>query len=160
MTPIEQVNIVLRYLTRRTALLQMDQYMQHGQVTCYWHSIAVAYISLRVLRFLKIRHDRRSLIIGALLHDYFLYDWHTPDKWHRWHGFRHPGFALRNARRDINLSNRAADIISKHMFPLTIKPPIYRESMVVCLVDKGCSIYEFFKKDPYKYLREHISIED
>ncbi len=159
MALINQINKVLVFLTQRTALLEMDQYIQHGQVTCFWHSIAVAYVSLWILSFLKIRHDKKSLIVGALLHDYFLYDWHSAEKWHRWHGFRHPGFALRNAKRDIKLSKRSEDVITKHMFPLTIKPPVYRESVVVCIVDKGCSIYEFFKKDPYRYLQENIIIK-
>lgn len=160
MTPIQQVNKVLLHLSKQTALLQMDQYIQHGDVSCLWHSIAVAYFSLWIFGVLRIRHDKKSLIVGALLHDYFLYDWHDSAKWHRWHGFRHPGFALRNARRDVKLSRRAEDVIKKHMFPLTIKPPLYRESMMVCIVDKVCSIYEFFKKEPYHFLKNNIQIKE
>jgi len=29
------------------------------------------------------------------------------------------------------------------MFPLTPKPPLYKESFVVCLVDKYCAFMEF-----------------
>ena len=42
-----------------------------------------------------------------------------------------------------------ADIISKHMFPLTFNPPRYKESVIVCIVDKVCSIYEVFSKKAY-----------
>ena len=35
------------------------------------------------------------------------------------------------------------------MFPLTFTPPKYKESVIVCLVDKFCSIYEVFSKRAY-----------
>ena len=52
-------------------------------------------------------------------------------------------------RRDYNVNRIEADIISKHMFPLTFTPPKYKESVIVCLVDKFCSIYEVFSKRAY-----------
>ena len=36
------------------------------------------------------------------------------------------------------------DIIKRHMFPLNIRPPKYRESWIVCLADKICAVNEFF----------------
>ena len=93
------------------------------------------------------------LLRGALLHDYFLYDWHEKNKYHRWHGFTHAGRALRNARKDFRLSEREQDIIAKHMFPLNLALPRYRESVLVCLVDKWCSTYEVFSRSPYEELR-------
>ena len=48
---------------------------------------------------LRLRVDMESLIRGALLHDYFLYDWHDGEKEHNLHGFRHAERALRNAER-------------------------------------------------------------
>lgn len=35
------------------------------------------------------------------------------------------------------------------MFPLTFTPPKYRESVIVCVIDKFCSIYEVFSKKAY-----------
>ena len=55
----------------------------------------------------------RSLVRGALLHDYFLYDWHIPDESHKWHGVTHAGDALKNARRDFELNEIEQDMISK-----------------------------------------------
>ena len=91
-----------------------------------------------------IRYKKRELIRGALLHDYFLYDWHRAQK--RLHGFTHPSAALTNAERDFKLSDTERDIIKKHMFPLTVVPPLCREGWIVCLVDKACSIYETVKR--------------
>ena len=84
----------------------------------------------------------RALVRGALLHDYFLYDWHEKDASHRWHGFHHPAAALKNASADFGLSPRERDVIAKHMFPLTLRPPRFRESWIVCLADKWCALEE------------------
>ena len=55
--------------------------------------LSVARCSIALSEYLHIRCSRRELIRGALLHDYFLYDWHIPDKEnpHKLHGFYHPG---------------------------------------------------------------------
>lgn len=124
------------------------QIPQHGRVNCFDHSVAVALLSLRLARWLGLRVDRRSLIRGALLHDYFLYDWHTlhprPGLRHGLsHGLRHGGRAAANADRDFGLNAVEADIIRRHMFPLTLTPPRYRESLLVCWADKDCAVREF-----------------
>ena len=94
--------------------------------------------------FSKKRIDRRSLIRGGLLHDYFLYDWHIYSKKHEWHGFTHAGCALSNSNRDFKLNGIEQDIIKKHMFPLNILPPAYLESAIVCMADKWCAMCETF----------------
>ena len=53
---------------------QERNYVQHGTVTCYEHSVSVAYVSVWLARCMGLRVDSASLIRGALLHDYFLYD--------------------------------------------------------------------------------------
>lgn len=121
---------------------QLEHYIQHGTVTCMDHSITVARTSYALACRLGFKLDRGALIRGALLHDYFLYDWHDKDEDHRLHGFTHPAKALRNARRHFCLDKIEQDIIQKHMWPLTIVPPRYKESVIVCLVDKYCSSKE------------------
>ena len=49
---------------------------QHGNVSVFAHSVAVAYYSVKLAKKLGIVCDKRSLIRGAMLHDFFLYDWH------------------------------------------------------------------------------------
>lgn len=134
-------------------LLYMDAYTQHGSTSTLLHSIAVSYFSCRLAHKFRLTYSEKELIRGALLHDYFLYDWHEKDASHAWHGFTHPGRALVNAKEDFKLTKREEDIIRKHMFPLTPGLPRYRESILVCLVDKWCSTLEVFKKDPYEDLR-------
>ena len=90
----------------------------------------------------KIDYD--SLIRGALLHDYFLYDWHK-NTGIKLHGFTHPKKALINARKDFQLTSREENIILRHMFPLTVIPPLFLESWIVCTADKLCAIKETFR---------------
>lgn len=123
-------------------LLQMKQFIQHGDVSTYDHCLLVAYYSFLWMRKLHIRCSEDELIRGALLHDYYLYDWHEKEKWHRMHGFRHPGFALSNAQRDFELSEKEKEIIRKHMWPLTIIPPTCREAWIVNSADTFISLME------------------
>ena len=117
-------------------------FAQHGGVNCFEHSVSVAYRSLYLAALFHVDVDQKSLIRGALLHDYFLYDWHTPDKTHRLHGFHHAKRALANAKRDFSLNEKEQDIIVKHMFPLNLRLPQYKESLLVILADKWCATHE------------------
>ena len=146
-------NRLLRRVAERTLLSQMDAFIQHGDTSTLWHSIAVAYYSLWLARRLGIGRRVRSLVCGALLHDYFLYDWHTPDPSHRLHGFHHPKKALQNAVRDWKANPIERNIILRHMFPLTPIPPQCLEGVLVCLVDKGCSLSETFRRNRYRRIR-------
>ena len=112
---------------------------QHGAVTTYAHSIRVACLSVYFADRLRLWHrvDLRSLIRAALLHDYFLYDWHDWDGGaHRLHGFTHGNAALLNAMRDFRLNAIERDSISCHMFPLTPTAPSYVEGWLVTVADK------------------------
>lgn len=115
---------------------------QHGETSVYIHSISVAYLSLKLANSFKLKYDIESIIRGALLHDFFLYDWHEKNKNHRLHGFRHPLTAYKNACKEYELNGIEKEIILRHMFPLTLLPPLHMESILVCLVDKYCGIAE------------------
>ena len=51
---------------------------QHGAVTTFAHSIRVACLAVWMADRLHLwdKVDLQSLVRAALLHDYFLYDWH------------------------------------------------------------------------------------
>lgn len=118
--------------------------IQHGNVSVMKHSMKVAYASLWLSKKLHIKCEEKDLVRGALLHDYFLYDWH--DEEHcglkNLHGFYHPGVALKNASAEYDLSSREKDIIKKHMWPLTVVPPLCREAWLVTAADKYISTVE------------------
>ena len=118
------------------------QCMQHGSVSVYDHSLMVAALCVKIAVWCKIGADMRALVRGALLHDYFLYDWHEADKSHRFHGFIHAGRALFNAEKDFELSDIERNMIKSHMFPLNPVLPRYRESVILCVADKICAARE------------------
>ncbi len=123
-------------LSQNDSFVNMRKYIQHGKTDCLLHSIAVAYFSYATATFLNLKLNKRSLAKGALLHDFFLYDWHELDVFHKFHGFTHPKTALENALREWELNDTEKDIITKHMFPLTPALPCYKESILVCIIDK------------------------
>ncbi|MCM1053385.1 MAG: phosphohydrolase [Ruminococcus sp.] len=150
----------LEEVMQKKKFLKMNRYIQHGNTTCLLHSIAVSYYSYRLCKLLKLKIHEKELIRGALLHDYFLYDWHQkykPTKREGLHGRIHPRIALYNARKDFDINYLEKDIIEKHMFPLTFHPPKYRESVIICLVDKVCSIYEVFSKNAYLKITQTVA---
>ena len=126
--------------------LQTKQYRHHRTTTCYKHSVAVAYYSLKLANALMFRYDPKSLVRGALLHDYYLYDWHDKSDAHkRFHGFRHPYAALKNAEGDYQLDEIEKNTILRHMFPLVPIPPKHIEGVYVCIIDKVCCIAEMLR---------------
>lgn len=141
-TEREKLDTMLYFLESKGRLKKEKEYMQHGSTSVYEHSVKVAYISLCLAKWLHLKVNPVSLMRGALLHDYFLYDWHEKDRSHRLHGFRHASTALRNAERDFQLNEVEKNIIARHMFPLNPIPPKYKEAWVVCLADKYCAFLE------------------
>ncbi|MCI1984562.1 MAG: HD domain-containing protein [Bifidobacteriaceae bacterium] len=131
--------------------------LQHGTVTTYDHSLRVARLSVRIALFFHVwaHVDRSSLVRAALLHDYFLYDWHDSEPWHRLHGFRHGGFAVRNAQRDFELTAIESNAIARHMFPLTPIPPKYLEGVIVSVADKISATQETLS--PQRFRTLHIA---
>lgn len=120
-------------------------HVQHGTMSVQEHCINVAKTSIRIKEALHINCNMEDLVRGALLHDYFLYDWHKGDPNDsklKLHGFYHPGKALRNAKKEYLLTRRQEDIIKKHMWPLTVIPPRCKEGWIVTTADKYCSLME------------------
>lgn len=131
---------------KKTAL--MKHFIQHGDMTTYQHCERVMICSYKLARRLPFRFDHKSLVRGAFLHDYYLYDWHEKDDSHKWHGYHHADKALENADKIFHLNEREKQIIYSHMWPLNLfRIPKNREAFLVCMVDKYCSVFEVFYKN-------------
>ncbi len=114
-------------------------FAHHGTISCYQHTIAVAQLAYQWSRLLHL--DYIAATRGALLHDFYMYNWRTGGP--RLHGLRHPHIALNNAAKHFVISKKEKDIILKHMWTLTPIPPRYGESWVVTLADKMVSLHDY-----------------
>ena len=120
---------------------EMKRFKQHGRVTTFDHCLHVANLSYSIDKWLFLHSDLRTLLTGAVLHDFFLYDWH--ESGHSMHGFTHPKAASKNARKYFSIDDKTGQVIESHMWPLTFKRfPRSREAWVVCLADKCVSLHE------------------
>jgi len=143
----------------------LDDYIQHGKTTCKIHCLQVSYFSYRICW--KAGLDAKAAARAGLLHDLFLYDWHTYGKQtgKRFHGFTHPRTALNNAERYFNLTDKEKNMILRHMWPLTPIPPSSREGLILVFADKYCSSLEIlahikktaFRKLGIKPVLRHLS---
>jgi uncharacterized protein len=126
----------------------MKNYCQHGNISTFRHCRKVAFYSFWLNRSLHAGADPESLVRGAFLHDYYLYDWHEKDKSHRLHGYHHPMTALKNAQKEFDLNETECDIIENHMWPLTLfHYPKSKEAALVCIADKICTVQEVLHKN-------------
>lgn len=158
---LEDIKEILKELDEQGRMKYTQRYMQHSDISVYKHCISVAYTSVELAERFSLNVNRKELIRGALLHDYFLYDWHEKDDSHKWHGFHHAEKALYNAMEDFNLNEVEQDMIRCHMFPLNPRPPKYMEGWIICYADKVCSGIETVKgmKLPaifFKMLAPHL----
>ena len=128
--------------------------IQHGATTVWEHSVSVANACARAARALPMRIKTRTLVRAALLHDYFLYDWHDRATAQPRHATHHGRYARANAERDFGITQHEGDIIQSHMFPLE-GIPASREAWMLTLVDKGISLKETLAGIRAKLARRH-----
>lgn len=132
-----------KYILRSKNYQSQKKYLQHGLINLYRHLINVGYNSYLYAKKRK-RYRLNEMVIGALLHDYYLYDWHNKYAHKRLHGFHHPKTAVKNSIRDFNIGKLEQDIIRNHMWPITLFHfPKSKEAFVVDIIDKLCAHYEF-----------------
>ncbi len=121
----------------------MNDYIQHGSTTTLQHCLSVVSVSYAMASRLHWKVNYQNLATGALLHDFYLYDWHTHKSKGTLHGFAHPHIACRNAADRFQINAEVQHIITTHMWPLTLRyVPRSKEAVIVCMADKYCSMLE------------------
>ena len=139
----QKIHQILKQYQEDSRVQSMHGFVQHGRTSTYEHCMNVVKLSFWINKHLHLSANERALLAGALLHDFYLYDWHKKSTWHRWHGFSHPSRAWENARRHFSMGAKEENIIRSHMWPLIPwQIPRSREAVIVCLADKCCSLYE------------------
>ncbi len=143
--PLEKQRLfkkVLKEVRENSRFDLMDNFMQHGDTTVRTHCLHVAQTAFYLAVRFRLKVDEEALIRGALLHDYFLYDWHEQSLANTIHGYTHPGYALHEAEKDFELTETERDMIIHHMFPLTLVPPFTPEGWILVIADKICALGE------------------
>ena len=134
----------------------------HHQHSIYEHSLQVAWKSFKVASLLDsfFTIEIEQMIRGALLHDFFLYDWHIdkPESG-KLHAFEHPKEALKNAQTFFpDITPIEVNIIRSHMWPLTLHQPKFKESFIVIIVDKCVAFKEVAVELLNKLFKQLISL--
>ena len=143
----------VRDVVRSEEYRKMRSYRHHIKGSVYDHSIKTAWLCWQHHRRFGTKIDLDSFVRGALLHDYYLYDWHDfPHRRHRLsHGFTHPARALQNASEKYpDLTPMERDMILRHMFPLTPIPPRTKAGWLLCFYDKIAAVSDYFGENHWK----------
>ena len=112
--------------------------IEHHGITRYDHSMRVAYYSYKVTKSIHLNY--KEVTEAALLHDFFLDEMNNENNVKKI--LKHPNIALKNAKKYFSLTKKQEDIISKHMFPIGLRPPLYLESWIVDILDDVAAVYE------------------
>ena len=144
-----EMDEILSVLQSNSRVQEMKKYIQHGNVSTYDHCEAVAKLSYWIDQQFSLHSDLKVLLIGAMLHDFYLYDWHNEDDGsHHLHGLKHAETACENAKKYFQIDDKTSRVISCHMWPLNPeKVPMTKEEWIVCIADKWVSLQEtLFKR--------------
>lgn len=141
--------------------LKRKKFKHHGKTSLYEHSFAVSYYAYIWAKKLHFKQKTvKNVAIAGMLHDFYYEDW-TKIKDNRpffkKHGFVHAKEAKENSKKYFKeyMNNRILNAIERHMFPLNITPPKYKEGWIITLADKYVSmdvikdykiLYSFFSR--------------
>lgn len=142
-------------LLNNDTVKQMKNFRQHYETSCFDHCLIASYYCY--LYGKKFNLDYVSCARAAMLHDLFLYDWRKKqDDRKGLHAFTHPKTAYENASKLFDLNEKEKDIILKHMWPVTIALPKYKESYLLTLVDKYCALNESYQEIYNRFCQKKI----
>ena len=141
-------------------LLKMMDIPMHRGSNCYIHSFKVAKTAIRrALRHRKA--DLHTILLGAILHDYYLYDWRIDRSKMKSHLRTHPYTAAKNAERDFEIPESVKKVIHSHMWPVNLFDfPKSKEARIISLADKHIYLSEILTskrhkaKNKGKYLKD------
>ena len=140
----KEFNLIINDIINNDTVLSMKKYRQHFDTDCFSHCYNVSYYCYKITK--KLGLDYKSSARASMLHDLFLYDWHTKkrSKGEKMHAFSHGEIALFNASKLFDLNNKEKDMILNHMWPVTLRIPRSLEGIILTIIDKYVAIREIF----------------
>lgn len=152
---------IVKPIIKHPEMIKRKDFVHHESCSVFEHCLMVSIYSYLWAK--RLNWDYRSAAVGGLLHDFYDEPWqdsrhklvHRKKKLFEKHGFIHARQAAKNASfyfPDL-VDEKIDNIIRRHMFPLNITPPKYREAWLVTMIDKYSSM-DIFKspKELPKYL--------
>lgn len=155
----EWYDIVKEFLLNKE--FQKRKLFKHHTASVWDHCIEVSFKSFKYAN--KFSADKKVCAIAGLLHDFYPYAWQyskeleeydskyldrlsKKEKLFEMHGFTHAKEACDNYLKYFKEyeNERISNAILRHMFPLNITPPKYKEGWIVTLADKSASIRDTF----------------
>lgn len=121
---------------------ELKNYRHHG-IDRYDHSLRVSYWSYK--RALKMGLDYKACARAGLLHDFYFTNNQKQSVRDRIYVLRHHNdFSIDDARKYFDVSEKEAEIMRTHMFPINKSIPLSKEAWILNGADKIASSYERF----------------
>lgn len=151
----DQLEAIYQSFLHDEKILRMKNIKMHRGSNTYEHCFKVAKLAVkRALRSFRKNTDLEVVLVGAILHDYYLYDWREDRSKLKGHSKRHQYIASENASKDFDVSPKVKKVIEAHMWPLNIKEyPKSYEAKIVSLSDKAITIREVLTTVKHKEKR-------
>lgn len=135
-------------------------FLHHHNLSVWDHSILVSFKAFLVAKYFGA--DTRVCAIAGLLHDFYSQAWlysselekiddgkylrdcNVKKPFFKMHGFVHANDAALNYVKYFPelKDDRVTNAIKRHMFPLNIVPPKYKEGLIITVIDKINTINE------------------
>jgi len=148
----KQLEEIYQTLLNDDKVKQMKEIPMHRGSNCYEHCFMVAKRAIkRSQKFYNKKVKLEVVLIGAILHDYYLYDWRKDRSKLKHHGTTHQYVASANATRDFNISPEVKKVIEAHMWPMNFKEfPNTKEARIVSWSDKAIAIKQSLTSKKHK----------
>ena len=135
-------------------IVRMKEISMHRGSNCFFHSFKVAKLSIKR----ALRHKKGNLhviLLSAILHDYYLYDWRIDRSKMRHHMSSHPYTAAENAEKDFGIHEPVKKAIQSHMWPVNFTNfPKTKEARIISNADKTIYLKEIVFSKKHKQKRE------
>ena len=150
----QELEAIYQSFLNNEKIQKMKEVSMHRGSNCYIHSFKVAKLAIKR----ALRHKRGDLyiiLVGSILHDYYLYDWRIDRDKMKKHLSSHPYTAAENALRDFGISKEIQKVIKSHMWPVNFTDfPKTKEARIISNADKAIYLKEIFCSKRYKKKRE------
>ena len=136
----------LEEMEQNPQIQKLKQFPQHDGNNTFQHCHNVAVYSFYLAQRLQWDIDVESIVMGAMLHDYYLYDARNCELTNYQHCVSHPKTAVKNASKCFALNEKTKNIIRSHMWPMPfVERPRSKEAVLVNMADKYCAYQEMHK---------------